>query len=225
MSVPWCTWQNTGIGQSGELAGGLGGVSGVCLLQLLCHSTHSTPPTHSTHPLTPPPPSPCTQAIAAAHPDQFRLDYALSREQKNTKGGKMYIQDKVGRGLGEHHHHHHHHHHQQQQGYGPVSLYDGHLRLCSRSAVLVLASMIPGRPAACPFVCACELCSRTRLVPTCHLATNLHHPAALVADPSVPPCASLCASPPPPRPPHPLTRITPPPPPRWRSMRTRCLTC
>jgi ferredoxin--NADP+ reductase len=29
------------------------------------------------------------------HPEQFRLDYALSREQKNAKGGKMYIQDKV----------------------------------------------------------------------------------------------------------------------------------
>jgi len=28
-------------------------------------------------------------------PDQFRLDYALSREQKNTEGGKMYIQDKM----------------------------------------------------------------------------------------------------------------------------------
>merc|ERR1711871_1589296 len=28
-------------------------------------------------------------------PDNFRLDYALSREQTNTKGGKMYIQDKV----------------------------------------------------------------------------------------------------------------------------------
>lgn len=26
---------------------------------------------------------------------QFRLDYALSREQKNKSGGKMYIQDKV----------------------------------------------------------------------------------------------------------------------------------
>lgn len=34
-------------------------------------------------------------AIAKAHPDQFRLDYALSREQKNRKGGKMYIQDKM----------------------------------------------------------------------------------------------------------------------------------
>jgi ferredoxin--NADP+ reductase len=28
-------------------------------------------------------------------PDNFRLDYALSREQNNAKGGKMYIQDKV----------------------------------------------------------------------------------------------------------------------------------
>lgn len=35
------------------------------------------------------------QAIAKAHPDQFRLDYALSREQKNRKGGKLYIQDKM----------------------------------------------------------------------------------------------------------------------------------
>jgi ferredoxin--NADP+ reductase len=34
-------------------------------------------------------------AIAATYPDQFRLDYALSREQNNKKGGKMYIQDKV----------------------------------------------------------------------------------------------------------------------------------
>mmetsp|Transcript_15504 Transcript_15504/g.34870 ORF Transcript_15504/g.34870 Transcript_15504/m.34870 type:complete len:444 (-) Transcript_15504:508-1839(-) len=28
-------------------------------------------------------------------PDNFRLDYALSREQENKQGGKMYIQDKV----------------------------------------------------------------------------------------------------------------------------------
>jgi len=28
-------------------------------------------------------------------PDNFRLDYALSREQVNVNGGKMYIQDKV----------------------------------------------------------------------------------------------------------------------------------
>jgi sulfite reductase alpha subunit-like flavoprotein len=37
-------------------------------------------------------------AIAATYPGNFRLDYALSREQKNVRGGKMYIQDKVGCG-------------------------------------------------------------------------------------------------------------------------------
>lgn len=42
------------------------------------------PPTHS-H----------IQAIKAAYPDNFRVDYALSREQKNNSGGKMYIQDKM----------------------------------------------------------------------------------------------------------------------------------
>jgi ferredoxin--NADP+ reductase len=35
------------------------------------------------------------QQILATYPDQFRLDYALSREQQNKSGGKMYIQDKV----------------------------------------------------------------------------------------------------------------------------------
>jgi len=35
------------------------------------------------------------KAIQAGHPDQFRYDIALSREQKNKDGGKMYIQDKV----------------------------------------------------------------------------------------------------------------------------------
>jgi len=34
-------------------------------------------------------------AIKAKKPDNFRVDYALSREQNNKKGGKMYIQDKV----------------------------------------------------------------------------------------------------------------------------------
>jgi len=34
-------------------------------------------------------------AISATYPDQFRCDYALSREQNNVRGGKMYIQDKV----------------------------------------------------------------------------------------------------------------------------------
>jgi ferredoxin--NADP+ reductase len=35
------------------------------------------------------------QDAKARYPDNFRLDYALSREQSNKKGGKMYIQDKV----------------------------------------------------------------------------------------------------------------------------------
>jgi len=35
------------------------------------------------------------QAIASTYPDQFRLDYALSREQKNRREGKMYIQDMI----------------------------------------------------------------------------------------------------------------------------------
>ena len=33
--------------------------------------------------------------IKSEFPDNFRLDYALSREQTNKDGGKMYIQDKV----------------------------------------------------------------------------------------------------------------------------------
>ena len=35
------------------------------------------------------------QQILKEFPDNFRLDYALSREQQNKDGGKMYIQDKV----------------------------------------------------------------------------------------------------------------------------------
>lgn len=35
------------------------------------------------------------QEAKANFPNNFRLDYALSREQNNKKGGKMYIQDKV----------------------------------------------------------------------------------------------------------------------------------
>ena len=35
------------------------------------------------------------QAAKEKYPDNFRLDYALSREQTNKNGGKMYIQDKV----------------------------------------------------------------------------------------------------------------------------------
>lgn len=35
------------------------------------------------------------QDVKEKYPENFRLDYALSREQTNKSGGKMYIQDKV----------------------------------------------------------------------------------------------------------------------------------
>jgi len=35
------------------------------------------------------------QKLKEKYPNNFRLDYALSREQNNRAGGKMYIQDKV----------------------------------------------------------------------------------------------------------------------------------
>merc|ERR1711869_195358 len=35
------------------------------------------------------------QEVLKSHPENFRLDYALSPEQTNADGGKMYIQDKV----------------------------------------------------------------------------------------------------------------------------------
>jgi ferredoxin--NADP+ reductase len=35
------------------------------------------------------------QEVKKRFPNNFRLDYAMSREQTNKKGGKMYIQDKV----------------------------------------------------------------------------------------------------------------------------------
>merc|ERR1712086_867926 len=35
------------------------------------------------------------KAIQKANPEQFKYDVALSREQTNKDGGKMYIQDKV----------------------------------------------------------------------------------------------------------------------------------
>lgn len=35
------------------------------------------------------------QLCAQNFPDQFRVDYALSREQTNAEGGKMYIQDRM----------------------------------------------------------------------------------------------------------------------------------
>merc|ERR1712051_969067 len=33
------------------------------------------------------------QKVLKEYPDNFKLDYALSREQENKNGGKMYIQD------------------------------------------------------------------------------------------------------------------------------------
>jgi len=36
------------------------------------------------------------QEAKTRNPDNLRIDYALSREQENKSGGKMYIQDKVG---------------------------------------------------------------------------------------------------------------------------------
>lgn len=35
------------------------------------------------------------QQVLSRYPDNFRVNYALSREETNSKGGKMYIQDKV----------------------------------------------------------------------------------------------------------------------------------
>jgi ferredoxin--NADP+ reductase len=35
------------------------------------------------------------EELQAKYPDNFRLTYAISREQKNAAGGKMYIQDRV----------------------------------------------------------------------------------------------------------------------------------
>lgn len=35
------------------------------------------------------------EEIQSRYPDNFRLTYAISREQKNTSGGRMYIQDRV----------------------------------------------------------------------------------------------------------------------------------
>eukprot|EP01083_Nonionella_stella_P187007 686128_1 len=36
------------------------------------------------------------QEAKSRFPENLRIDYALSREQENKDGGKMYIQDKVG---------------------------------------------------------------------------------------------------------------------------------
>jgi ferredoxin--NADP+ reductase len=41
------------------------------------------------------------EAMAERYPDNFRLTYAISREQKNAQGGKMYIQDRVAENADE----------------------------------------------------------------------------------------------------------------------------
>lgn len=35
------------------------------------------------------------EELASKYPDNFRLDYAISREQQNSEGGKMYIQHRI----------------------------------------------------------------------------------------------------------------------------------
>jgi ferredoxin--NADP+ reductase len=35
------------------------------------------------------------EALQAQYPDNFRLTCAISREQKNAEGGKMYIQNRI----------------------------------------------------------------------------------------------------------------------------------
>jgi ferredoxin--NADP+ reductase len=41
------------------------------------------------------------EEIEAQYPDNFRLSYAISREQKNAEGGKMYIQDRIAENADE----------------------------------------------------------------------------------------------------------------------------
>jgi len=41
------------------------------------------------------------EAIQAKYPQNFRLTYAISREQKNAQGGRMYIQDRVAENADE----------------------------------------------------------------------------------------------------------------------------
>jgi ferredoxin--NADP+ reductase len=41
------------------------------------------------------------EEIQAKYPDNFRLTYAVSREQKNAEGGKMYIQDRIAENADE----------------------------------------------------------------------------------------------------------------------------
>ncbi len=41
------------------------------------------------------------EAMQTKYPDNFRLTYAISREQKNSEGGRMYIQHRVGENAAE----------------------------------------------------------------------------------------------------------------------------
>lgn len=41
------------------------------------------------------------EAMQAQYPENFRLTYAISREQQNSQGGKMYIQDRVAEHVDE----------------------------------------------------------------------------------------------------------------------------
>lgn len=41
------------------------------------------------------------EELATQYPDNFRLTYAISREQKNADGGKMYVQSRVSEYAGE----------------------------------------------------------------------------------------------------------------------------
>jgi ferredoxin--NADP+ reductase len=41
------------------------------------------------------------EEIQSKYPGNFRLDYAISREQKNAEGGKMYIQDRIAENADE----------------------------------------------------------------------------------------------------------------------------
>jgi ferredoxin--NADP+ reductase len=41
------------------------------------------------------------EEIQHKYPDNFKLSYAISREQKNADGGKMYIQDRIAENADE----------------------------------------------------------------------------------------------------------------------------
>ncbi len=93
-------WAALALREGNRLRGGqvqVGGPRSVadCLCQYVLHALSAPHAAPASHPCRPPP-LPPLQTIAKAYPEQFRLDYALSREQKNRNGGKMYIQDKVG---------------------------------------------------------------------------------------------------------------------------------